>query len=322
MKYFLGVDIGATKSHALLVDETGQAVGFGSGGPGNHEVVDYPGLIAVLGDICEAALAMAGRSKADLAGAGFGVAGYDWPSERQLTLDAISTLGLTCPVEAVNDTVIGLIAGASQGWGVAVVGGTGDNCWGWDRQRRTAHVSGDGIRMAEWGGASSVVFRAVQHISRSWSWRGPQTQLTEAFCQRTGAATVDNLLEGLVLEHFYLSAADAPLVVQVAEAGDALARECLSWAAEGLADMAGGVIRQLHLEEEELEVVQTGSMFKAGLLYVEPFHAAVRQVAPRARFVSLQAPPVVGGVLLGMQMAGLDGNPLRQRLAESTRRLL
>ena len=46
--YFLGVDIGATKSHALLADETGQVVGFGLAGPGSYEVVDWEGLQAVL----------------------------------------------------------------------------------------------------------------------------------------------------------------------------------------------------------------------------------------------------------------------------------
>ena len=34
MKYFLGVDIGGTKSHALIADENGQAVGFGQAGAG------------------------------------------------------------------------------------------------------------------------------------------------------------------------------------------------------------------------------------------------------------------------------------------------
>ena len=71
-----------------------------------------------------------------IGGAGFGISGYDWPSERQPTLQAIATLGLSCPVDAVNDALIGLLAGSAQGWGIAVVSGTGCNCRGWDRERR------------------------------------------------------------------------------------------------------------------------------------------------------------------------------------------
>ena len=81
------------------------------------------------------ALAAAGLQIGDIAGAGFGVAGYDWPSERPPTIDAIASLGISAPVEAVNDTIIGLLAGAEQGWGVALVAGTSNNCRGWDRDR-------------------------------------------------------------------------------------------------------------------------------------------------------------------------------------------
>ena len=48
MRYYLGVDIGGTKSHALLSDEDGNALGFAEAGPGNHEVVGYAGLRQVL----------------------------------------------------------------------------------------------------------------------------------------------------------------------------------------------------------------------------------------------------------------------------------
>ena len=78
-QYFLGVDIGATKSHALIADENGQAIGFGQAGTGNHELVGWDGLQNTLHTITNQALAAAEITKAQIAGAGFGVAGYDWP---------------------------------------------------------------------------------------------------------------------------------------------------------------------------------------------------------------------------------------------------
>src|SRR4030067_442264 len=142
--FYLGVDIGGTKSHALVADDQGNALGFGTHGPGNHEQVGYQGLRIALQNVTEKALAMAGMTKVQLSAAGFGIAGYDWPSERHPTLDAIQSIGLIAPVEAVNDTVIGLLAGASQGWGVAVVAGTGTNCWGWDEHHNVGSVTGGG----------------------------------------------------------------------------------------------------------------------------------------------------------------------------------
>ena len=44
-KFYLGVDVGSSKTHALITDGAGKALGFGEGGAGNHEVVGYPGLM-------------------------------------------------------------------------------------------------------------------------------------------------------------------------------------------------------------------------------------------------------------------------------------
>ena len=62
MRYFLGVDIGGTKSHALIADENGQVVGFGRAGAGNWEAVGYDGLQQVLASITsQAAMTDHGR---------------------------------------------------------------------------------------------------------------------------------------------------------------------------------------------------------------------------------------------------------------------
>ena len=79
MKYYLGVDVGGTKTHALIADETGQAVGFGTGGPGNWEGVGYDGLTRVLLDAFARAAQQAGIGIDQIAGAGLGIGGYDWP---------------------------------------------------------------------------------------------------------------------------------------------------------------------------------------------------------------------------------------------------
>ena len=59
-----------------------------------------------------------GLALADLSGAGFGIAGYDWPSVRPPMLEVLHKLGVTCPLEIVNDTIPGLVAGprAAGAW--------------------------------------------------------------------------------------------------------------------------------------------------------------------------------------------------------------
>lgn len=321
-RYFLGVDVGGTKSHALIADETGQALGFGRGGPGNYEGVGWDGLSRMLQTITSAALAEAGLTVDQIAGAGFGIAGYDWPSERAPTLAAIEPLGLSAPLEIVNDTVVGLLAGASEGWGVAVVAGTSNNCRGWDQNRREGRVTGQGPAFGEYGGAGEIVSRAIQAVAAAWTQRGPQTRLTDLLIAQAGVADATALLEALALRRFEPDADLASLVFDAAEAGDEPARQIIEWAGCELGSLAVGVIRQLELEDQAFEVVLVGSTYKRGDILIEPLRRTVQAAAPGARLVRLGAPPVVGGVLLGMEQAGLDANPIRPALVASTRQLL
>jgi N-acetylglucosamine kinase-like BadF-type ATPase len=318
-RYYLGVDVGGTKSHALIADATGRAVGFGQAGPGNHEVVGYDGLRQVLEEITAQAEAMASIRRGEIAGAGFGVGGYDWPSERAATLEAIAVLGLQAPVEAVNDTIVGLLAGAEQGWGVALIAGTSNNCRGWDRNHREGRVLGNGVLFGEHGGAYELVLRAVQDVAKAWTRRGPPTALTDAFIRLTGAAGAADLLDGLSQERYVLGGEAAPLVFQVAEEGDPVALAAIRWNAEELGSLAVGVIRQLGLQNESFDVVLVGSFYNGGPLLLNPLAAAIHTSAPRARLVRLTVPPVVGAVLLGMTAAGVDPAPVRAELVESLR---
>ncbi len=119
--YYLGLDVGSSKTHALIADAAGRCVGFGAAGAGNYQTVGYDGLARAMGTAVAAAARLAGVSAADIAGAGFGVAGHDWPADRPPHLEAIATLGLSCPFELVNDAVNGLLAGTTAGWGVNVL---------------------------------------------------------------------------------------------------------------------------------------------------------------------------------------------------------
>ena len=322
-RFFLGVDIGGTKSQALIADESGRVLGVGTGGAGNHEDVGYQGLAETLSQVTRQALDGARIETDQLAGAGFGIAGFDWPSQKEPTLAAIQPLLLAdTPVEIVNDTIIGLLAGAAQGWGVGVVSGTRCNCWGWDRQRRTGRMTGMGLRMGEAAGGFELVDKSIEAVARAWTRCGPSTRLTERFVELTGARDAADLLEGLSLAYYRLDASAAPAVFQVAAEGDPVATELVLWAGRELGSLANGVIRQLDLEALSFEVVLIGSFYHGSPLIVETMRRTVQKIAPGARLVRLAVPPVVGGVLLGMEQAGLPAMGFREKLIQSTQELL
>jgi N-acetylglucosamine kinase-like BadF-type ATPase len=322
--YFLGVDVGGTKTHALVTDETGQALGFATGGPGNWEGVGYDGLKRVLLDVTGRAMAQAGIKVRQIAGAGMGIGGYDWPSERQDHLDTIRHIGLRCPLEIVNDATLGILAGASEGWGVSVVAGTGCNARGWsrDRTREGRAVGGGGYWSGEYAGGFDIVARAMRAVTFEWLKRGPATALTPVFLQHTGAKDLDDLVEGVYLERYHFDPGLVLKVFETSRQGDPQAQEVMRWAGRELGEMATGVIRQIDLQNEKFEVLLIGSLHGNSPFLDETLRKTVLEIAPGARFVRLEAPPVVGGVLLGMEKAGLNGYAMRDKLLRTTNQIL
>jgi N-acetylglucosamine kinase-like BadF-type ATPase len=88
-QYFLGVDVGGSKCHAVVSNETGHILGFGAAGTGNHEMIGYDGFASVLDSMTKQALTMAGVEQQALTGIGMGIAGLDWPTDEPLHREVI-----------------------------------------------------------------------------------------------------------------------------------------------------------------------------------------------------------------------------------------
>lgn len=317
-EYFLGIDIGGTKSYALIADEQGNALGFGACGTGNWEAIGYARYQQVLDDIIQQAIIEAGISRDAIAGAGFGIAGFDWPSQEADQMKVISKLGINAPVKAVNDSILGLLAGSTDGWGISITSGTGSNCRGWNKDRtREGRVVGGAPWSGEHGGAYDIIVGGMQKVTFEWTKRGPKTKLTQAFIKAKKAKNLDDLIEGLYLQRYKLERSDVFLVFEIANQGDSGAQEVIRWNGEQLGDMACGVIRQLEFENSQFEVILMGSLFDGSPIMIEAVRETIHKVAPKAILKRFNAPPVIGAVVLGMEQAGKDYHEIRDHLIES-----
>jgi N-acetylglucosamine kinase-like BadF-type ATPase len=319
---FLGIDVGGSKTHALLMDEHGKILGFGETGPGNHETVGYDGLANAMQTAFQLAAAKENITADQIQGAGFGIAGYDWPSEKQDTLNAISRLGLNCPFHVANDAVLGLYAGSENGWGVNLIAGTSNNCYGIDAVGKEGRVTGAGMLFGEFGGAIEIVVKAVQAVNYQWIKRGPETRLSQHFMEMTGAASLAQLMENIVMEVIPIHPAWAIEVLQVAAQGDAVAMEIIEWAGTELSELAKAVIRQLQFEYTTFDLVLSGSLFQKGSMLEQPVKNTVLELAPKVNFITLDVPPVTGAIMLGIKAANHNTHPFFSKIRENVKKAL
>ncbi len=112
-------------------------------------------------------------------------------------------------------------------------------------------------------------------------------------------------------------AAFAPLVIEAAATGDALAQQLIEQGMHELAQMVAAVARRLGWAHAPCAVTLTGGLWRAGEAVLAPFRAALAVLLPQARIVMPELPPVIGACVLALQGAGVVVDaPVAQRLGE------
>ena len=207
----------------------------------------------------------------------------------------------------LNDSFVALRAGTNHPWGVVVLAGTGSVVAGRNPAGETFRTLGLGPMFGDDSSASEISEAAVGAVAAQELGRGPHTELSTRMCELTETATPMALLEavarGSVDQRRF-----APTVIEVAERGDLVARRLLEHAGSTLGDLAGHVARRLQMDDSEFELVLAGNMFRTDSRIMRAaLEATVKRSARFAYPVTLEAPPVVGAVLLALEFAGRAG---------------
>jgi N-acetylglucosamine kinase-like BadF-type ATPase len=131
-----------------------------------------------------------------------------------------------------------------------------------------------------------------------------------------------DLMEGLSNGQYHLFPYLAVKVVDAAREGDRAACDVMEWAGEELGWLAVAVARQIDMQDEEVEIIQSGSVFEAGELIMKPMRELIHRHCPKARLIRLDGPPVVGAVILGMEQTGCDGYAIRENIIRTAKKLV
>jgi len=319
----LGIDGGASKTHAVLADEQGRVRGVGHAGCSNWEVVDLEGAQAAFEQAVGEALADAGIGQREIRASGYGLAGLDWPSDEERLATVIAALGLSGPYEMVNDAFLPLRAGTADGVGLAAIAGSGATVAGRNRAGQTARSFGAGYPFTDWGGAWDIAREAVHVVAAAYKELGPETALTERMLATTGCTTVAELMEKLMRWQIEVGGEFAPQVFQAAQEGDAVARSIVRRVGETIGANAVAVARRLGMLDTSFSLVTAGGVFssRSDLLH-NSLLDRVRMQAPMVDLVHWEAPPVVGALLLALDLTDLAALPDTHALAAEVERAL
>jgi N-acetylglucosamine kinase-like BadF-type ATPase len=159
-------------------------------------------------------------------------------------------------------------------------------------------------------------------VNYAWIKRIPPTVLTKILVEAVGARNELDLMDGLSANRYHLSPQLALHVLRAAQEGDPAARDVIRWAGEELGWLAISVARQIGMDQDDVEIIQSGSVFEAGEIITSPMREVVLKDCPRAKLIRLDGPPVVGAVILGMEQAGFDGYSIRDAMVRTAKKIV
>jgi N-acetylglucosamine kinase-like BadF-type ATPase len=299
-RYLLGIDGGATKTLAAVLDLERGSLHVGRGGPSNEDAVGAKAAVQALLDAAAEALAGAGIGEHDLASAVAAVAGTDTAS---VTRHVHRARGESWIV--VNDVVGAWATATGGGPGVAAIAGTGSNVFGVGGAGRSWRTGGWGHLLGDEGSGYWLGAESIRAALRDRDASGTPTALSDAACaffEQDTVEAVASLVYSKPLTKGEI-AAFAIETAKLAEHGDEVACELFERGAGLLGGQIAAVIEQAGLEGS-FPVGLIGSAYKAGEVFLAPLRKRVAQAAPEAAISRVEMAPVGGSLLLAAQACG------------------
>jgi N-acetylglucosamine kinase-like BadF-type ATPase len=307
MTVVLAVDGGNSKTDIAVVDEQGRLLAAVRGPTSSHQAVGLTAGVERLAGLVADVTARAGLERRPEI-AVYTLAGADTKADLRLLSEALAERGFAERDVIRNDAFAALRAGTDRGWGVVVICGQGVNAAGVAPNGRTFRLNALGEISGDWGGGTDVGWQGLAGAVRARDGRGPRTRLEQTvpahFGLRSPAAVTSAMYRGEIPESRIGEL--SPVVFATAADGDAVARAVVDRLADEIAVMAGAMIQRLRLTRRDPDVVLGGGVFRTrDAQFYERIRTGVERIAQRARLVRLDAPPVAGAALLGLdQVAG------------------
>lgn len=318
----LAVDGGGSKTDMVLADTDGRILVQVRGPSSQPQTHGLATTLKVLDDLTERIRHETnlepGAPLADFASVY--LAGLDLPQEFEAIEPEVRRRNWANEMTLDNDTFALLRAGSQSQDAVAVVCGTGINCVGRNAAGEHSRFLALGEISGDWGGGGELGTGALWHAARAEDGRGRPTALTAAVAAHFGRPDVRQVSIALQLEEIDRDELNhlAPVVLALAEAGDEIAGALVDRLADEMSLMASVSMQRLGLLDRPVDLVLGGGVARSrDRRLMSRLTAAAQAANPQIQTVIVDAPPVLGAVLLGLDALGASTGDAEQRLTQA-----
>jgi N-acetylmuramic acid 6-phosphate etherase len=304
----LGIDAGGSSVVAWLArrGDPGELerIGRGTAGPANPHSVGWGAAIERIEHAVARAFAQADVPRGPVTAMCIAAAGVARRAEQQRLTEWALNRRLAVAVQVVDDAQPVLAAGTREGWGIAVIAGTGSIVMGRSSDGTTARAGGWGPLLGDEGSAYAIAVDGLRAAVRAVDGRGPQTRLVADLLAALNLASPDQLISAIYDAHPDRAqlARLAPVVTQAAVERDGVAIQIMDHAAASLAEQIEVVVAKLRMLSGGFPLALAGGvMVETPLLRESLLHQAKQRSLPITS-VQIVAEPVAGAVKLAGEL--------------------
>jgi glucosamine kinase len=295
--FVAGVDGGGSKTRVILADANGNTLadvtGAGSAmrpGGGDHS----SGIIAELvRQAMNEAGINAGRPRTIVAG----VAGVGRPAENRALTVALEDHELADEVIVQGDGEIALTDAFGSGPGIILISGTGSIAYGRSPNRVLARCGGWGPAFGDEGSGAWIGRKALAIVASAADGREPQTALTGAVLTAAQVNEAQELIPWGIAATPRELAALAPVVFNVASAGDVRANSLVGLAVEELVLHIRALAMSLFGDERAaIPVAFSGGLLHKGSFIRKKLEQRLKSAVPGAQVRPIEIVAARGAV--------------------------
>lgn len=306
----IGIDGGASHTLALLADNaTGATLGRGQAGPSNIQAVGEEAALRELDAAIQRAFEDADTPRAKVAAACLGLAGIDVAEGQDVIRNWADSVDLAGELSVANDATLLFAAGTPDGWGLAMIAGTGSIAFTLDQKGKDGRTGGWGYLMGDEGSAFRVGLQGLRAACRAADRVGPATRLLDAYLAKLGTTEPRDFIPAVYRGAWDKAAIAglAPIVLQLAVERDAVAGELVQTEARELARTAAGAVRNAGLPAGGVPVALTGGLLLRSDLFRGLFLDGLRSLGVTPHPVGLVEDPAVGAVVMARKLLTRPG---------------
>lgn len=310
MSLILAADGGGTKTHVLFANEKGEILGEGTAGPSSLAATSVGAAGFNLREaVRQAAVSLTPGQVIDVMV--MGLAGMDTPKEHEQSLQVFSNVLSDFTIRTfklVNDIVIALEGGSTNPNALAIISGTGSNCYGRNAKGEEAKTGGMDYLLTDQGSGYEIGRYVLRSAVKSYDGRADKTVIEDLVCEHFHIPSIRDLKDMVYQPPLTKTeiAALAKVCGVALEQGDPVAKEIYDHVVAELYLMASTVITRLNMQPEAVDAVLSGSILKQAYIQ-QNFSTQLKAFCPQINIIVPDKDPVYGAMTMAIKMLSETG---------------